>query len=56
MSAPPRQEYPSRGQDESSRGGANPQEGSKIEKRIARERPCRVLFVRNVKVGPGFSS
>lgn len=25
-------------------------EGDKIEKRIKRERPCRVLFIRNVKV------
>ena len=27
-------------------------EGAKIEQRIKRERPCRVLFVRNVKVRP----
>lgn len=25
-------------------------EAAKIEKRIAKERPCRVLFIRNVKV------
>lgn len=28
----------------------NDREAAKIEKRIAKERPCRILFIRNVKV------